>query len=185
MFGKNKKITASDILKMIAELPEDEQESVKSMLNGGVEEVDESAEEAVVEETTESETEAETEEDAAEQEEDPAEDPVEETADPQEDTPSDVPAEEPASDVEEAGEEAAEEVAEETAPATDARDIYAEFDALKESFAALVQRIDSMTATQGGDSDEDIGMPFGPDITDAEKNEDDELERARRAAFGF
>lgn len=183
MFGKNKKITASDILKMIAELPEDEQESVKSMLNGGVEEVDEAAEEAVVEETAESETEAE--EDPVEQEEGPAEDPVEETADPQEDTPSDVPAEEPASDVEEAGEETAEEVIVEAAAATDARDIYAEFDALKESFAALVQRIDSMTAKQGGDSDEDIGMPFGPDITDAEKNEDDELERARRAAFGF
>lgn len=183
MFGKNKKITASDILKMIAELPEDEKESVKSMLNGDAEEVDESAEEAVVEETAESETEAE--EDPAEQEEGPAEDPVEETADPQEDIPSDVPAEEPASDVEEAGEEAAEEVIEETVPEKDARDIYAEFDALKESFAALVQRIDSMTAKQGGDSDEDIGMPFGPDITDAEKNEDDELERARRAAFGF
>lgn len=183
MFGKNKKITASDILKMIAELPEDEQESVKSMLNGGAKEVDEAAEEAVVEETAESETEAE--EGPAEQEEDPAEDSAEETADPQEDTPSDDSTEDPAFDVEEAGEEAAEEVIEETTAATDARDIYAEFDALKESFAALVQRIDSMTAKQGGDSDEDIGIPFGPDITDAEKNEDDELERARRAAFGF
>lgn len=184
MFGKNKKITASDILKMIAELPEDEQESVKSMLNGDAEEVEESDEEAVVEEAAESETETETEEAPAEQEEEIAEEAVEETADPQEGTPSEEPAEEPASDVEEA-EEAVEEVVEETAPATDARDIYAEFDALKESFAALVQRIDSLTAKQGGDSDEDIGMPFGPDITDAEKNEDDELERARRAAFGF
>lgn len=180
MFGKNKKITASDILKMIAELPEDEQESVKSMLNGDSKEI---AEEAVVEETAESETEAE--EDPAEQEEGPAEDPVEETADPQEDTPFDDSTEVPASDVEEAGEEAAEEVIEETVPEKDARDIYAEFDALKESFAALVRRIDSLTAKQNGDSDEDIGMPFGPDITDAEKNEDDELERARRAAFGF
>ena len=183
MFGKNKKITASDILKMIAELPEDEQESVKSMLNGGVEEVDEAAEEAVVEETAESETEAE--EDPVEREEDPAEDSAEETADPQEDTPFDDSTEVPASDVEEAGEEAAEEVIEETVPEKDARDIYAEFDALKESFAALVQRIDSLTAKQNGDSDEDIGMPFGPDITDAEKNAADELERARRAAFGF
>ena len=82
-------------------------------------------------------------------------------------------------------EEVAEEVAEEMAPEKDARDIYAEFDAFKESFAALVQRVDSLTAKQGGDSDEDIGMPFGPDITDAEKNEDDELERAKRAIFGF
>ena len=72
MFGKNKKITASDILKMIAELPEDEQESVKSMLNGDAEEVDESDEEAVAEETAESETE--TEEDPVEQEEEIAED---------------------------------------------------------------------------------------------------------------
>lgn len=182
MFGKNKKITASDILKMIAELPEDEQESVKSMLNGDAEEVDESDEEAVVEETDESETE--TEEAPVEQEEDPAEDSVEETADPQEGVPSEEPAEEPAPDVEEV-EEAAEEDVEEPAPATDARDIYTEFDALKESFAALVQRVDSLTAKQGGDSDEDIGMPFGPDITDAEKNEDDELERAKRAIFGF
>lgn len=184
MFGKNKKITASDILKMIAELPEDEQESVKSMLNGDAEEVDESDEEAVVEETAESETEAETEEDPVEQEEESVEETAEETADPQEGVPSEEPAEEPAPDVEEV-EEAAEEVAEETAPATDARDIYAEFDALKESFAALVQRIDSLTAKQGGDSDEDIGMPFGPDVTGAEKTEDDELERAKRDAFGF
>lgn len=182
MFGKNKKITASDILKMIAELPEDEQESVKSMLNGNAEKVDEAAEEAVVEETAESETEAE--EDPVEQEEDPAEGSAGETADPQEDTPFDDSTEDPASDVEEV-EEAAEEVIEETVPEKDARDIYAEFDALKESFAALVQRVDSLTAKQNGDSDEDIGMPFGSDITDAEKNEDDELERARRAAFGF
>lgn len=182
MFGKNKKITASDILKMIAELPEDEQESVKSMLNGDAEEVNESDEEAVAEEAAEPETE--TEEDPVEQEEEIAEETAEETADPQEDPTSEEPAEDPAPDVEEV-EEAAEEVIEETEPETDARDIYAEFDALKESFAALVQRVDSMTAKQGGDSDEDIGMPFGPDVTGAEKTEDDELERARRAAFGF
>lgn len=184
MFGKDKKITASDILKMIAELPEDEQESVKSMLNGDAEAVDEAAEEAAVEEAAESETEAETEEDPVEQEEEIVEEAAEDPADPQEGVPSEEPAEEPAPDVEEV-EEAAEEVIEETVPEKDSRDIYAEFDALKESFAALAQRIDSLTAKQGGDSDEDIGMPFGPDITDAEKNEDDELERAKRAIFGF
>ena len=182
MFGKNKKITASDILKMIAELPEDEQASVKSMLNGDSEEIEE---ETVVEETAESETETETEEEPVEQEEETAEDSVEETADPQEDPPSDESAEDPAPDVEEAGEETVEEVVEETAPASDDRDIYAELDELKAAFGALVQRIDSLTAKQNGDSDDDIGMPFGPDITTANKAEDDELERARRAAFGF
>jgi hypothetical protein len=178
MFGKNKKPTASDILKMITELPEDELASVKAMLNGDAEETEETEEETVTEETTE------TEEEFVEQEEDSAEDSVEETADPQEDPPSDDPAGDPASDAEEV-EEAAEEVANEEETTENARDIYAEFDELKAAFGALVQRIDSLTAKQTGDSDYDIGMPFGPDITAANKAEDDELERARRAAFGF
>lgn len=183
MFGKNKKITASDILKMIAELPEDEQASVKSVLNGDSEEVEE---ETVVEESAESETETETEEEPVEQEEDPSEDSVEETADPQEDPPSEEPAEDPAPDVEEAGEEAVEEVAEETAPAEDARDLYAEFDALKEAFGALVQRIDALTAKTDGDPEAEIGMPLGPDSTEqAKEGADARLERSRFRLFGF
>ena len=177
LFSKNK--TASDILKMIADLPEEERASLMAMLNDkGEEEAPEAEAETVQTEEAETEPEAEAEETDATEEAQPEEVeevPTEETE--TEETVAEAPVEEDPSA----------EVAQAEAEEDNARDTDAEIAKLSEALAALAQRLDAIDAKLAGGSSEgeDIGMPFGPDITDAKNNDQDELEAARKAAFGF
>ena len=185
LFSKHK--TASDILKLIAELPEDEK---KALLDTLANESDD-AEEAV--EATEEEAEAAEEAaDAEEALEDAAEEAEE--AEESEETEAEVEDEEPFEEGEEnlpeeteVEEEAAESAdAAEEADAQQERDFGAELTKLAEAVTALSNRLDAMESKAPAQSDEDeVGQAFGPDITNPGKTEDDELARARREAFGF
>lgn len=188
LFSKHK--TASDILKLIAELPEDEK---KALLDTLANESDD-AEEAV--EATEEEAEAAEEAADAEEALEDAEDAAEEAeeAEESEETEAEVEDEEPFEEGEENLPEETE-VEEEAAESADAaeeadtqqeRDFGAELTKLEEAVTALSNRLDAMESKAPAQSDEDeVGQAFGPDITNPGKTEDDELERARREAFGF
>ena len=177
IFGKKK--SAEEILRLIADLPDDEREALKAQLNGDTAEKEEEvlAEEAKDEEKGEEGYAAEDAEklevfsDTEEEEE--GEEPA-------------APAVEEAEAVAEGAEAEAEEIADEEDVKED-RDLGAEVDKIKEALASLSNRLDAMLSKQAEhvEEDEEIGQAFGPDITDPKKVEDNELERARFAAFGF
>ena len=181
IFGKKK--GAEEILRMIAELPEEERSIVKSVLAGDApENEDETPVETAEKETTEDEggesaavPEADVEaEPETEAEPDPE---LEATALEDEDAPDST-----ASDAE----ENAEEVLESDSVVED-RDLGVEIDELKETISALANRLDSILSKSedSTEDDDEIGQAFGPDVTEAKKDEDDDLEKARLAAFGF
>lgn len=179
IFGKKK--SAEEILRLIADLPDDEREALKAQLNGDTAEKEEEvlAEEAKDEEKGEEDYAAEDAEklevfsDTEEEEEEEGE----ETA---------APAVEEAEAVAEDADAEAEEIADAEEVKKD-RDLGAEVDEIKATLVALSDRLDAMLSKQAEhvEEDEEIGQAFGPDITDPKKVEDNELERARFAAFGF
>ena len=183
LFGKPK--SAADILKMIEELSDEEKAIVMSTLanesDDGTEATATEEEAAEAEETAEEQPEAEetaTEEPAAE---DPAAE-GEETM--PEETPEAEETTEPEAETAPEAEAPAEALAE--AEQKQDRDFGAELNALAEAIAALSNRMDALDAKKAEASeDEEYGQAFGPDITNPGKTEDDELEKARREAFGF
>ena len=185
MFGKTKKITASDILKMIADLPDEERDAVRSMLNNDSSEVEEQESESSEVATEEGAAEEATETDATET------DSAEEDTGEATDAPEGEQEPEDAETVEETVEGFVEEAAETEDAEEDAEEAtetaHTDFEEIREAIRSLAQRVDALTERMdsGSSSDEDIGQPFGPDITEKSKNENDDLERARRAAFGF
>ena len=182
----NKKKTAEDILKMIAELPDEERALVKEMIDGtSQEEAEESAEteaEKTAEESTEVAPSAE-----SEAEEDPALDsPAEEEAneEPEEAEPEEagetVAESEPA---EEAPTETVESEPEGSAPEISFAEILDRVNRMDETLRALAQRLDAADAEKK-EEDDPFGMSIGAEARS--DDQEDDLERAKReAGFNF
>lgn len=191
LFG-NKKMSAEELLKAFAELPEDEREAVKAMIVGEPE--GEADAEAVAEPEAEEPADA-PEGDAGEGAEEPSADapaeedglpPLEADAEPAEDEADGTESEgapEPELAVEQPPEAPAEEAPAEEKSAVDLSIVLARMEKLEETIAALAQRIGADEDAAGEDEDP-FGLAFGAEHKSA--SEEDDLERAKReAGFNF
>lgn len=184
LFG-NKKTTAQDILKMIADLPESERSALFSLLSNPSEEADASAE-AVP--GVEGEADAESEADGveAEPEPEPETEPAPDDANPVPDPTDGV--EEVVEATEEAEEseaslESSEEAKEEQVSLAD---IVARISGIEESVKSLAWRLDANEAESEKEADDEdpFGYAFGPESKTAPN--ESEIEKAKReCGFNF